>query len=186
MVFGNHSKSKRFFIVRSAEVPFLNPDKVDFHEFKVAIVWTGERLADIELEGRPKLLLSSPPVFGGQAGCHTPQEMFVSSIAACYMTTSLSILRKMKQSIDALTIEGIGVIGRDPEGGWRFSEIVVKMNVRVPDEDSTTKIPRVVKLAKKYCMIARVVSCPIRLELTLNGQTLFLWDVGWALSVSLK
>ncbi len=146
------------------------PDEAVSHEFKVAIKWSGERLADINLEGRPALPLSSPEVFGGQAGYYTPQELFVSSIAACYMTTSLSILRKMRQTIDALVIEGAGVIERDPEGGWRFSEIVVKMNVRVPDGDTTTKIPRVVKLTKKYCMIARVVSCPIRLELTLNGK----------------
>lgn len=146
------------------------PDDATTHEFKVAITWTGEHLADINLDGRPILPLSSPEVFGGKAGCYTPQELFVSSITACYMTTTLSILRRMNQTIDALGIKGAGIIERDPEGGWRFREIVVNMNVEVAHEGSTTKIPRAVKLAKKYCMIARAVSCPIQVELVINGE----------------
>jgi peroxiredoxin-like protein len=146
------------------------PDETETHEFKVAITWTGERQGDINLDGRPALVLSSPEAFGGQAGCYTPQELFVSSITACYMTTSLSILRRMKQTIDALTINGAGVIERDPEGGWRFSEIIVKLNIQVADTKTTTKIARVVKLAKKYCMISKAVSCPIHMELEVNGK----------------
>jgi organic hydroperoxide reductase OsmC/OhrA len=153
------------------EVLSVCPDEIESHEFKVAVTWSGENLADITLESRPSLPLSSPQVFGGQPGCYTPQELFISSITACYTTTFLSILRRMKQSLDSLVIEGHGVIERDPEGGWRFREVIVKMNIGIPNEESTAQISRGVELAKKYCMVTRAVSCPVHLEHTINGQT---------------
>ena len=147
------------------------PEKGVSHEFRVTVTESDERLGDIALEGRPSLPISPPKVFGGQVDCYAPQELFVSSIAACTMSTFLGILRKMKQSIDSLDIEGLGVIEPNPEGGWHFTEIVVKLNIRASGEDAITKISRAVQLTNKYCMVARAVSSPIRLELVLNGKT---------------
>ncbi|MFX1474157.1 MAG: OsmC family protein [Promethearchaeota archaeon] len=148
----------------------MHPDEVVSHEFKVAITWPGEYPGNIGFKDRAGLSLSSPPEFGGQAGSYTPQELFVSSIASCYLTTFTFFLNRMKLSVDSLTMEGCGVVEQVPEGGWRFREVMVTMNIRLTNADATAKISRAIELSEKYCMVTRSVSCSTRLEHTINGQ----------------
>lgn len=147
------------------------PDETVSHKFEATIADSDTYLGDVVLEGKPGLPISPPKVFGGEPDCYAPQELFVSSIAACTKSTFLGILlRRMKQSIDSLDVESFGIIKQHPEGGWYFTEIVVKLIIKVSGEDAITKIKRAAKLTDKYCMVSRAVSGPVRIELVINGQ----------------
>ncbi len=142
----------------------MNNDSDEHYEFPVAVQWLGEHKGELRLEGKPNLPLSSPTVFGGLSNYYTPQELFVSSIATCYLTTFMTIYKRMKEDIQDYKIKGVGIIERVPEGGWRFSKIVITLFITIPKSGSKMKIKKAVDLSHKYCMVSRSVNCQIHLE----------------------
>jgi organic hydroperoxide reductase OsmC/OhrA len=142
----------------------MNNDSESRYEFPVTVQWIGEHKGELHLEGKPTLPISSPPFFGGLSNHYSPQELFISSITACYLTTFLTLAQRMQEPVQNYTIEGCGVIERVPEDGWRFSEVVIKLFIIVPKKGSEVKIQRAINLTEKYCMVSRSVNCPIRVE----------------------
>lgn len=133
-------------------------------EFKTAIEWIGGHEGDAAFEGKPSLPLSSAPFWGGQRDRYSPQELFVLSIAGCYVTTFGEFIERMNQPVKNFRVEGRGVVGRHPDGGFHFTNIYIKMLISVDDEAAATKIQRAVDLTKKYCMVSRSVTCTVHVK----------------------
>jgi len=130
-------------------------------EFKTVIEWTGGHEGDVAFEGKPSLPLSSAPFWGGQGDHYSPQELFVSSIAGCYVTTFGEFIERMNQSVEDFKVEGRGLVERHPDGGFHFTHIYITMHISVDNEGASSKIQRAVDLTKKYCMVSRSVSCNV-------------------------
>ncbi|MFX1562113.1 MAG: OsmC family protein [Promethearchaeota archaeon] len=139
----------------------MNKDDAPVPEFKAVIKWTGGHDGEIAMEGKPSLPISSPPFWGGHGGRYSPQELFVSAITGCYVTTFGEFIKRMNQPIEALKIEGRGILERHPEGGFLFTHIYITMHISVKDEAASSKAQKAVDLTKKYCMVSRSVSCNV-------------------------
>jgi uncharacterized OsmC-like protein len=125
---------------------------------------TSENVGELVFDQKPALPMSSPQVFGGEADRYSPQELFVASIAGCFLTTFSSNAKRMKLTVNSLRIEGRGVVQRDAASGWRFTDIFIVMHIEVPDTISKGKAQRAAELTEKYCMVSRSVRCQVHLE----------------------
>jgi organic hydroperoxide reductase OsmC/OhrA len=142
----------------------VSKDQVESFEFRVTVNSTGEHSGDILFDGKPTLPTASPPVFGGEADRYSPQELFVSAVTACFLTTFTIYAKRMKVTVKSLSIEGRGVVQRDAVSGWRFTEVFVTMQIGVPDAASKSTAQRAAELTEKFCMVSRSVKCPVHLE----------------------
>lgn len=142
----------------------MSQEPVESFEFHVTVNSTGDHGGEILFEGKPTLPTSSPPVFGGAADRYSPQELFVSAVTACYLTTFGSYAKRMKVTVKSLSIEGRGVVQRDAASGWRFTDVFVVMHIGVPDAASKLVAQRAAELTEKFCMVSRSVRCPVHLD----------------------
>jgi len=142
----------------------VSQDQVESFEFHVTVNSTGDHSGEILFDGKPALPTASPPAFGGEADRYSPQELFVSAVTACYLTTFTSYAKRMKVTVKSLSIEGRGVVQRDAASGWRFTDVFVTMHIGVPDAASKSTAQRATELTEKFCMVSRSVKCPVHLE----------------------
>jgi len=138
--------------------------KEEEHNFEVSIVWSEGHEGDLKVQGKPDLPLSSPPIWGGYGDRFSPQELFVASVAGCYMTTFSEFARRMGLTIKSLQVRGRGTVERHPQGGWHFTRIHVQMDIATPDEKTVHKVQRAVQLTHKYCMVSRSLKCQVEVE----------------------
>jgi len=142
----------------------VSQDQAESFEFHVTVNSTADHSGEILFDGKPTLATGSPPVFGGETDRYSPQELFVSAVTACFLTTFTSYAKRMKVTVKSLSIEGRGVVQRDAASGWRFTDVFVTMHIGVPDATSKSTAQRATELTEKFCMVSRSVKCPVHLE----------------------
>lgn len=139
-------------------------EQTENHEFRVNIIWTGGHEGDIALNGKPVLRLSSPVIWKGKPDAYSPQDLFISAVAGCYITTFAVMMKRVRQSFNAHHVAGRGLLQKDPDGGWSFTDIFITMNITIPKEAKLTQVKRAVSLTENYCQISRSVACKIHVE----------------------
>jgi organic hydroperoxide reductase OsmC/OhrA len=135
----------------------------DSHKYHITVDWTHDRVGDLSIEGKPTVQVATPPEFDGPEGIISPEDLFVSAAAVCFMTTFVTFTKKMRFEFKSFTCEGIGTLER-VEKGFQFTHILLKAKVGVETEDLVPKAERAMELAGKYCLVSNSMKCPTEHE----------------------
>ncbi len=136
---------------------------IEHATYPVEVRWSGEKRA-VATSGRdvlPELALASPPEFGGPAGVWSPEHLFVSSIAACFLTTFEAIARVSQLPIRAFDVEARGELVRGEDRRYRFTRVELVPHIRVDDQQDVERALRLVPKAEQACLISRSVSSEV-------------------------
>lgn len=122
------------------------------YRYETAVRWAAEHRGVMSAPGKPEVEVACPPEFGGEAGHWSPEDLFVSSVNVCLMTTFISIAER--ERIEFISYEsgasGLATIaGRE----LRFVEITIKPKIVVRDERSREKSARALEKARSLCMV---------------------------------
>jgi peroxiredoxin-like protein len=136
------------------------------HLYEVDISWKQGRIGSMT---SPKLNqeieVATPPEFpGGVEGIWSPEHLFVSSVASCFMTTFLAIAEYSKLEFENLRINAIGKLGKAEDGKVMVTEIILKPDLAITDEKFTDKAKRIMQKADAACIISRSIKSKIILE----------------------
>jgi organic hydroperoxide reductase OsmC/OhrA len=131
----------------------------DAHEYMVTVNWKHGRVGDLNVEGKPKIEISSPPEFDGPEGIISPEDLFVAAATSCLMTTFVTFTTKMHFDFNSFSCEGHGTLER-VDKGFQFTKLLLKAKVVVESEDLKPKAERALELAGKYCLVSNSMKCP--------------------------
>jgi uncharacterized OsmC-like protein len=133
-------------------------------KFRARLSWDGESGAEINIKHFKTLKLDMPTRFGGKGRYPCPDELFLSSVAGCLITTFLYFRRKLHIQIRVFDISISTRLTSTPEG-YQMLGIDVTMFVE-GKESEETKLRRCIKWTKKYCHIKRILekTVPIRIN----------------------
>jgi len=112
--------------------------------------------------GQP-LRFSAPPEFGGKPGVWTPEHLFVSALASCYVSTFSGIAALSKFNFSCLEVEAEGTLQTEA-GGWKFTEIRLKPVLKIVHEEDRERGARLLDKAERSCLIARSITATVELE----------------------
>ena len=62
--------------------------------YKSSVIWQGQKLGLISSIDKPSFKVATPPEFKGHPGTWTPEDLFISSVNSCIMTTFLYFIEK--------------------------------------------------------------------------------------------
>ncbi|MFW9945119.1 MAG: OsmC family protein [Candidatus Sifarchaeia archaeon] len=133
------------------------------HEYHVKVDWTQGKRGNFIVEGKPNVLVSSPPEFGGQEGIISPEDLFVGAATACFMTTFVAFTDKMRFDFKSFTCEGKGILERVGKG-LQFTRLHLTTTVEVESEEIIPKAERALELAERYCLVSNSMKCPTEHE----------------------
>ena len=124
-------------------------------KFKAKVDWDG-------FEGgksiaRRKIIsqFDTPKEFGGKAEYSSPEEIFISSIGACLITTFLFFRKKITFSMKSLRVDANGNLDRNNSEGYRIKEINALLIVEIDNSQSIHKIQKCFDLTEKFCPISQ-------------------------------
>lgn len=104
-----------------------------------------DRTHDIRFNGGSHIRASSAPEFLGKAELPNPEELFISSIASCFMLTFLYWAAVKGLTVNAYTSEAIGTLTKNEEGKMAITEVIIKPTItydrdQVPDSTLTQEL----------------------------------------------
>jgi peroxiredoxin-like protein len=139
----------------------MNPKTSQQHFFDVQLDWEADKKGILTVKNiNGALRVDAPPEFGGEGGSWTPEHLFLSSIASCYMSTLMVFVKKIKADISGFECEATGQVDV-VEGKYRFTYIHLYPKIFVAKEQEKERAELAMEKAKKYCLISDSINAEI-------------------------
>ncbi|MGV3588418.1 MAG: OsmC family protein [Adhaeribacter sp.] len=143
------------------------------HLYKATINWTGnkgegtagykayDRSHTISVENKQDISASSDPAFRGDKTRYNPEELLVSSLAACHMLWYLHLCAEAGIVVMDYVDTATGTMVETPDGGGHFTEVTLNPVITVTETWMIAKADALHQTANKRCFIASSVNFPI-------------------------
>jgi uncharacterized OsmC-like protein len=122
---------------------------------KTKAIWEKKKYGHVVKTNFPeKIPFGCPPEFGGETNRPTPEDLFLSSIATCTLTSLLRIcdsLRTTPNSLDVTTLANLRF--NKTSNDFEFSTI--KCIINISGDEFLLK--RACQLVPKYCIIGKSI-----------------------------
>jgi len=130
--------------------------------YRVSAASTAVRNGVVSAEGvSSSISFSAPPEFQGEAGQWTPEYLFLTSVAGCFLSTFSGMAHFSKFAFLSLDVEVEGALNKE-EQGWRFTEVTLHPRLKIALEKDRERASRLLEKAEKTCLIVR----------SINGKTI--------------
>jgi organic hydroperoxide reductase OsmC/OhrA len=133
------------------------------HRFPVAVRWVGGRLTIASSSGKPDLQVATAPDFsGGIAGVWSPEDLLVTSLAACFAVTLVALAERRRLPLRDLDVQGTGHVGKREDG--RFGFVVVELEAEIEtDPGLESAVQEAAHAAEQQCLVALALDVPVHL-----------------------
>lgn len=150
------------------------------HRFVASLVWTGNRGSGtsgyrsygrehvVSVDGKPDILGSAARAFHGDLERWNPEEMLIAALAQCHLLSYLYVASANGVVVEAYEDAAEGTLVTTPDGGGRFTEVVLRPVVTISAGDPGLAL-RLHAEANRLCFIASSVNFPVRHEPTVTG-----------------
>jgi len=130
------------------------------HEYRASLNWNGERAAMLSAAEQPVILGGPPPQFDGSPTHWSPEELLLSSVQLCLMTTFFSLAMKRRVEVSSYKSEITGILDKTADG-LRFTKIHLKVDLKSNTPHGEAR--EMLRTAKKYCIISGALNVPVEL-----------------------
>lgn len=129
--------------------------------FRTGLRWDGSKRGQVSSPGKPRIGVSTPPEFRGEEGFWSPEELLLSAVDSCIMTTFIAYAGIKKAGFVSYESETEGVLER-VDGRFMFSRITVKPRVVIKGDEQDNKIREIMSLAEANCFISSSIRSEVR------------------------
>jgi organic hydroperoxide reductase OsmC/OhrA len=152
------------------------------HDFASTIVWRGnrgggtrrykgyDRTWDIAIPGKDVIHCSNDPLLGGDPGKMNPEDLLMSSLAACHMLWYLHLASNAGIVVTAYRDTPIGHGETLQNGAGRFLSAVLRPEATLLPGADLTLARSLHERVHEFCFIARSVNFPVTYEPTFNVE----------------
>jgi len=125
-------------------------------EFQAELSWDGKSGGEVKLGSGYVLSIDTPKDFGGEGRHPCPDELFLSSIGGCLITTFLYMYKQLEFNLKGLYISMTGNMESIGAEGFRIRRVEANINVET-DHDGKDSARDCIEMTKKFCHIIRSI-----------------------------
>jgi organic hydroperoxide reductase OsmC/OhrA len=143
--------------------------------FYAKLVWSGGALGPTEsverysrefraeFEGKPPLCGSADPAFHGDPTLYNPEDLLLSSIAACHMLSYLAVCAHARIAVRSYEDAPVATLARR-DGKVRFVDVLLRPRVVLNTGSEIEKARALHEKAHNICVVVNSVNFPVRHE----------------------
>lgn len=129
--------------------------------YETRLRWTGARQGRIDAAELPAVPVSAPPEFDGEAGLWSPEQLLVSAVETCLMTTYLAIAEKSSLETLEYSSSSHATLEWADAGGLRFTGLTVRPRIELASGANSAKAVRIVEKAHRHCPVSNALNFPV-------------------------
>lgn len=142
--------------------------------FHSTVTWTGNlgtgtsgakafsRDLTIQSHGKPAILGSTAPAFGGDPTRYDPEDLLVASLSSCHMLWYLYLAAEAGIVVTAYRDAARGTMALGRGGAGQFSEVLLAPEITITEASDADKAAALHERAHEMCYIARSVNFTVR------------------------
>lgn len=148
----------------------------DTHPFQCQLEWLGgqqgpaadaatlDRTHRLSFEGRPEIVASSAPDYGGNPGLLNPEELLTAALSSCQMLTCLVVFAKSHVPVYAYQDHAEGFLEKGDDGKLWMTRVILRPVLTLKEGTSEERARFLVEKAHANCFIANSVRTQVTLE----------------------
>ena len=140
------------------------------HHYHVRLAGGPAGHASLSVAGAPDLRTAPPLDFDGPGDVWSPEHLLLAAVEACFLFTLRAVAQASKFDFTSLGVSIGGTVDR-VAGVMRFTEIVLRPRLTVPQGADAGRALRLMERCEKACLVAASLSTPIRLEPEVSEST---------------
>lgn len=133
--------------------------------FSIEVQWDGRSGGQARLGDHEPLKMDAHPEFGGEGKDPCPDELFLTSIGGCLLTTFLYVRRKLKLPLVDLKVSVSGEVRLEGPEGYRLTSVDATIYVKTL-KGQEARAEECVKLTRDFCHLTRLVEEMVPLVLS--------------------
>ncbi len=122
---------------------------------------------ELSASDKPAIAVATPPEFKGHAGVWSPEDLFVSSVNTCLLSTFLFFAEREGLTFKDYTCEAQGVLEKTA-AGLMFTKIELRPRVVVSSEEDALRVRRLLEQAESNCLISRSIKSAVSVQPTVE------------------
>lgn len=133
------------------------------HHYDVRLTGGPDGHAEVSADGLPPIEVESPVTYDGPGDAWSPEHLLLASVEACFLLTFRAVARLWKVEFLSLQIATEGTVERQ-EGVVRFTGIVLRPTLVLPDEAGRERAQAALHKAKKACLVSASLTAVVGME----------------------
>ena len=109
------------------------------------------------------LTVAPPALFGGPGHLWSPEDLFMASVAGCFVLSFRAIARASNLSWISIECDALGELDK-LEGKTQFTKIVITAKLAIAVGKSSEKAERLLNKAEQSCLISNSLRSESHLE----------------------
>jgi organic hydroperoxide reductase OsmC/OhrA len=141
----------------------------EFH-FPLSVEWIGERRVAAQVEGKPAIEVTPPPVFRGtDPATWSPEDFLVAAAASCLAVTFTGLAARASLSYAKLRVDADGVAGVRADGRFGFTRLLLRLEVET-DLAEEVQAHQLAEQAEATCLVSASLDLPVETEIEVNRR----------------
>jgi organic hydroperoxide reductase OsmC/OhrA len=136
----------------------------EFH-FPLSVKWIGERRVAVQVEGKPAIEVTPPPVFRGtDPAAWSPEDFLVAAAASCLAVTFTGLAAQAGLSYAKLKVDADGVAGTRTDARFGFTRLLLRLKLETNPADEA-QARRLAEQAEANCLVSASLDLPVETEI---------------------
>jgi len=138
------------------------------HRYRVEMSAAAEGPLQLDADGLATLHAAAPKEFDGPGDRWSPETLLVAAVASCFGLTFRAVARASSFEWTGLRCEATGELDR-VDRTTRFTRIALHASLEAPEPVDAGRAARLLQKAERSCLVSSSLSCPVDLEVEVNG-----------------
>lgn len=145
-------------IATAAKAPTVRAK--EFH-FPLRVEWNGARRVAAQVEGKPPIEITAPPVFHGtDPTTWSPEDFLVAAAASCLAVTFTGLAERAGLAYSSLKVDADGVAGMRSDGRFGFTRLLLELAVET-DAEHEVRARELAQKAEETCLVSASLDLPV-------------------------
>ena len=141
----------------------------EFH-FPLRVEWGGVRRVVAQVEGKPPIEITPPPVFRGtDPATWSPEDFFVAAAASCLAVTFTGLAERAGLEYAELAVDADGVCGRRDDGRFGFTRLELRLELET-DAARTGEARQLAEEAERNCLVSNSLDLPVETTIVVRER----------------
>lgn len=133
------------------------------YTYRTTVRWTDQKKGVMGSAGKPEVQVATPPEFKGHEGIWSPEDLFVSAVNICIMSTFLAFAERAGLAFSAYQSDAEGQVEL-VDGKLQVTEVAVRPSVTVQAADAIDKAKEILAKAEANCLISNSIKSRVTFE----------------------
>ncbi len=139
------------------------------HIYKVETNAVKDGIYKISSENLPTFQTAPPKNFGGPGNVWSPEDMFVATIADCFLMTFRAVSTLSKLDWVTLECKAEGILDKE-DSKLQFTEVILKATLKIKQGGNEERAIRLMHKAEQNCLVTN----SIKTKVVLNANVKFI------------